>query len=464
MREGDPLFTTEDLTQATGAELVSPASPVRGMRVDNVVIDSRKVCPGSLFVALPGARTDGHLFVAEAALSGATAVMVARGSLEQVRAAGLPAGVAVLSVADTLRGLQDLAIHHRSRFPALVRVGVTGSSGKTTTKEIIGGILARVADTAVSEGNLNSETGLPLAVLALRPHHRFGVFELGIDHIGEMERLAEILLPDAALITNIGSAHSLQIGDRRAIAAEKKKIFSFFRGRETGFLWEDEPFYGLLADGARGRIVPFGPRSTEGYKGSTDLGLDGHAMNWEELQVHFPLFGRHNLLNALAAITLTTHLGAGAAAVKDGLEAVRPLGGRSEVIRGAVTVLADCYNSNPESLRSVLDFVTALPWKGRKVVVLGSMLELGALSDGAHRAAGELVAGSPLDLVFLFGQEMGLAAQSCAAAGVECRWTADFDILLQELSDRIRPGDLILIKGSRGMAMERLLDPLKAAA
>jgi UDP-N-acetylmuramoyl-tripeptide--D-alanyl-D-alanine ligase len=449
---------------AAGAALVADA-PV--WPLTSVVIDSRKATDGSLFVALPGARTDGHEHVGDAVRRGARAVLVrserAADAVARLRGAG---PVAVAATPDTLAGLQGLARRHLAGLGGMTRIGVTGSAGKTTTKEAIGRILSQCGPTAVSAGNLNSESGLPLAILAAEPGQRYGVFELATDHPGEMATLAGILRPEVALITNIGTAHAEQLGSRDGIAAEKKQVFSRFEGRETGFVWDEDDYLDYLKKDVRAKVLSFGVRSTPGFGGSVDLGLDGTAIDWEGLRVHFPLFGRHNLLNALAAISVAVELGAGREAVRAGLEAVRPLFGRSQIVRGPFTLVFDGYNSNPESLAAVLDFVGGLAWSGRRIAVLGSMLELGAATERAHRDAARLACASRLDRIFLFGREMEAGETVCRdlCPSRLALWTAEIDRLIPAVRAEVRPGDLVLIKGSRGMELERLLEPLSGSA
>lgn len=460
------LFTIADLVEAAGGRLA--AGPAAGA-VDSVSIDSRSTGPGALFVALPGARTDGHRFLGAAAAAGARAVLVS--DAEAGRRGGELAdlgsrGVAAIAVPDTLAALQRLARIHLERLSLEARIGVTGSSGKTTTKEILGAILSRAAPTAVSEGNLNSETGVPLACLRVGASHRWAVLEMGVNHPGEMAALADIVRPDLALITNIGTAHVGLLGSREAIAREKKGIFSRFTGRETGFLPEDERFFGLLAEGVRGRIVAFGPGSTPGYGGSENRGLEGTIIHWEGSPARFPLGGPHNLANALAAAAVARELGVPAAAVREGLEVVRPLFGRSEIYRGRATVLFDAYNANPESMERSLAYAADVAWAGRRVAVLGGMRELGAASAAAHGALARSRSLARFDLVFLFGEEMQPAFEALAATPAAARtaWETDVERLARLLADAVRPGDLVLVKGSRGLELERVLPVLLGAA
>jgi UDP-N-acetylmuramoyl-tripeptide--D-alanyl-D-alanine ligase len=459
------LFTTGGLVTAAAGRLA--AGPSSGA-VDAVAIDSRAVAPGALFVALRGERTDGHRFLAAAVLAGARALLVSEteAAARRTELADLGArGVAVVAVPDTLDALQRLARIHLGRLGLEARVGVTGSSGKTTTREIIGAILSRVAPTAVSGGNLNSETGVPLACFQVGAAHRWAVLEMGVNHPGEMAALADIVRPDLALVTNVGTAHIGLLGTREGIAREKKGIFSRFTGRETGFLPEGERFFGLLAEGVRGRIVAYGPSSTPGYGGSESLGLDGTLIHWEGSRLRFPLGGAHNLENALGAVAVARELGAGASAIREGLESVRPLFGRSEILRGRdATVLFDGYNANPDSMARALTWASEIAWAGRRVAVLGAMRELGDESEAAHRALAASASLASFDLVFLLGEEMRAAMDALAGTPLAGRvvWEGDADSLGRRLAAAVREGDLVLVKGSRGVELERVLPHLGA--
>ncbi|HTP59424.1 MAG TPA: UDP-N-acetylmuramoyl-tripeptide--D-alanyl-D-alanine ligase, partial [Spirochaetia bacterium] len=394
---------------------------------------------------------------------GAAAFLVSESQVERRSShwVGLPSGrgPGAVAVADTLAALQALARFHMGRIPSVTRIGITGSSGKTTTKEILGAILTRAAPTAVNEGNLNSEIGLPLACFAVGSGHRFCVFEMGMNHAGEMGVLADIVRPDLALLTNIGTAHVGLLGSQEEIAKEKKKIFAYFDGHQTAFLPEGEKFLPFLRKGVKGRIVLFGPRSTRGYRGSENQGLGGTLIHWEGSRIRFPLFGPHNLANALGAISVARELGVPNAEIRDGLEAVTPLFGRSQILRGRVTVIVDCYNANPDSMGQALSFVAEVPWDGRKIVVLGGMRELGAETAQAHAALGRMLKDSGFDAIYLLGAEMEKAWEALpgGTAASRARWFADLGGLGAELDARLVPGDLVLLKGSRGLEMERLL-------
>lgn len=457
------LFNTEEVSTIAGGVIRQGSS----RPVSSVAIDSRQVTADALFIPLPGEHFDGHQFLREALTNGASALLLADRVWplegEEVARQARERGAALITVPDTLRALQDLAGNHIRSMTDLTSIAITGSSGKTTTKEILGSILRREAPAIISEGNLNSEIGLPLSVLKIRGEHKYAVLEMGMNHAGEMAVLADIVRPEAALITNIGRAHIGLLGSQERIALEKKDIFKFFDNRQLAFLFEDEPFFEYLSSKVRGKIIPFGPRSTPGFEGSKDLGLAGSIIYWEGLQIHFPLFGTYNLLNALSSISVSVELGISKRKIKLGLEEVKPIFGRSQVIRGAVTIIQDCYNANPDSIGRVLGFVRKLSWKGRKVMVLGSMLELGQDSAQAHRQMGREAGLSGLDAVIFFGIETETAYSAALETGFSgfLSWTADFEKLIQKLQGYLREGDLLALKGSRAVELERLI-PLLA--
>jgi UDP-N-acetylmuramoyl-tripeptide--D-alanyl-D-alanine ligase len=455
---GSALFSPEQAAAYSGGALA-----IRGRRnIERVVIDSSQVRGAELFVALVGTRVDGHTFLDEALRKGAAALLADANSGEarsgHLRELLTQHDASLILAANPLHALQELARRHLQRMTSLVRLGITGSNGKTTTKEILGSILTLQAETAVNEGNLNSDVGLPLAAFAVTEKHRFAVFEIGMNRQGEIAELARVVRPDIALITNIGSAHIGLLGSRRAIAAEKKQIFSCFDGGQTAFLYEKEEFLPFLRQDVKGRMVLYGTESTPGYEGSTSLGLDGTVIHWEGLRTRFPLFGVHNLINALSSISVSAALGISKRKIKQGLEAVQPLFGRSQIIRGEVTVVQDCYNSNPDSVRQVLDFFRPLVWRGRKIIVLGSMKELGADSEEEHRLLGRVAAAAGFDMLFFFGEETRPAVAALKEQGYTgaCEWTADYERLRDRLAATLRCGDLLVLKGSRAMELERL--------
>jgi len=458
--EGPRLeLSVQRVARALKGELV--VAGARRMR--SVSIDSRTLAPEALFVPLAGSRVDGHAFLGQALERGAAGVLARRSLWSElsgpIARAARGADASVVLVDDTLAALQELGRRHLRERPRALRIGVTGSSGKTTTKEILAAVLSREAPTAASRGNLNSEIGLPLSCFEVTPEHRFAVFEMGINHPGEMDLLADIARPDLAVVTNVGTAHVGLLGSREAIAREKIRIAGYFDGRQSVFLYEDDPFYDTMAGSVNGKVVPFGPRSTRGFEGSQDLGLDGTVVHWEGLRIRFPLFGAFNLLNALAALSVSAELGVDKSKIKEALESIEPLFGRSQVFRGAVTVIHDSYNANPDAVERLFEFVEGLPWAGRKLVVLGSMKELGESAEEAHRAVGRRASRSGVDALLLFGEEMRWALEELeeAGRGAVAFWTTAYEELQRNMEQTVGKGDLVVLKGSRAMELERLL-------
>ncbi|MFO8064368.1 MAG: UDP-N-acetylmuramoyl-tripeptide--D-alanyl-D-alanine ligase [Spirochaetota bacterium] len=450
------------VAEIVGGKLFGP-----GKRpVTTVTIDSRTCGAGSLFVALPGEHTDGHLFVADALRSGASMALVrsdwASGRETEISALLGETDAGVCAVDDPLSALQDLARARLASFPHLRRVGITGSNGKTTTKELIASVLSQKDSTFKTRGNYNSEIGVPLSVFDVGEEHVFGVFELAMNHVGEMEVLADIVRPDLAVITNIGTAHIGLVGSQEAIAYEKRRVFSRFDGSQTAVLYESEPYRAVLEDGAAAHIVTFGPETTLGYEGFEPRGVEGTVLRWRGRRIRLPLAGEHNVRNALAAITVGLQLGCSDDDIQAGLESAQPEFGRGEVIRGTITVLHDSYNANVDSMRAAIELIAETPHRsGKKILVLGAMYELGSYTAAHHEAVAASALASGADVTVLFGEEFEAAAKALsdqdAEASKRLMWAGDIDELSSLISETVREGDLVLLKGSRGTRLERLL-------
>jgi UDP-N-acetylmuramoyl-tripeptide--D-alanyl-D-alanine ligase len=433
-----------------------------------VVSDSRQVDRGALFVALEGERTDGHRYLEEVAQKGAAAVLVAAEHCASAEGAARLAalGTAVLCAERPLAGLQELAAWWVDRHSDCIRIGITGSNGKTTTKEIVASILRQEAATVWNTGNYNSDVGLSLSVFSITPEHRYGVFEMGMNRRGELGELSRILRPQYMLLTMLGTAHIGMLGSRRAIAEEKAVPFQHLPAAGAAFIPERCNWEELFVPPSGAPLYRFGAESIPGYAGAQELGLGGWRLSLDGAEAHFPLVGEHNLSNALAAIRLCRYLGVSREAVCRGLEAVQPVWGRSVVSRGAVTIVEDSYNANTESVTAMLRWLSAAHTVGRLVCVLGSMKELGEESEAAHRSVGRELAERPPAAVFLFGEETAPTLEELRKGGYEGRAEqhSEFTALRRAVTEYIRPGDTVLLKGSRSMELERLVEPIKAAA
>ncbi len=441
----------------------SPADPT----VNRVDIDSRSACSGSLFIALRGERTDGHGFLAEAVEAGAAVLLVENGSRKQFAhqvGSSRLAGVPIIAVENTLTALQLLAAEWVARHPNLKKVAITGSNGKTTTKEMIAAILQQCGRTVRSPGNFNSEIGLPLSLFSIGEDDEYGIFEMGIDHVGEMDSHISIYRPDYSIMTNIGAAHIGKLGNLETIAREKSKIFH--SGVTHGYIHEGNIWKGYLRDLRGVEFREFGRAGTEGFRGADNMGLDGWRIRYEDRAFNLRHVGIHNLLNALAAISLARDLGAEPRQIADGLASLEPMQGRSRIVHGGVTVIDDCYNANLESTSQILQYMQDLPWKGRKAIVAGSMKELGNVSVTSHETVGRKIQRIAPEAAFFFGKEMYQAYRSVRAAASVNRlfYTDSFEELDRAVSGFVDDGDLLLLKGSRAMGLERLMESLGMAS
>ncbi len=462
------LFTLLDLPKAVYGTVTFSASAARleTRAVSSVAIDSREVLPGALFVALPGAVTDGHNFVTDALDRGAVAALVCEDRTPPSGEWSIP----VVCVPDTLIALQQLAAWYaRSELSSVTRIGVTGSNGKTTTKEMIAAILRTAGGTSASEGNLNSETGVPLAIFATDPASRFAVFEMAMSNPGEMAPLAEIVRPQYAVITNIGTAHIGLMGTRDAIAREKKAVSACFDGSQYLFVPEADDYTEFLRSDVAGTVVPFGP-DTQHARVDAESDPTRVFLTVDTERYEVPFGGYHNGLNALAAIALAKILELSPEAIRAGLSAVTLPPGRSEVLQVAHdrVVLNDSYNANPDSLEASLHAADVLrrrrgakeTGKAGLVVVLGAMKELGEHSRDAHRRAISEACRIEPDLVCLVGgEEWDLPEREAGA--VHIRTFPTVEVLQRQLLDLLVGGETILLKGSRSIELERLIPLLQ---
>jgi UDP-N-acetylmuramoyl-tripeptide--D-alanyl-D-alanine ligase len=420
---------------------------------DGVTTDSRQVARGDLFVALRGERFDGHAFADQALAAGAAAAMVDDPDRVATR------GASLILVDDTLQGLGRLSCAWRARFtPALV--GVTGSNGKTTVKEMIAGILrAHAGDDAVlaTSGNLNNAIGVPLMLLRLRSHHRYAVIEMGMNHLGEIRYLTTLALPTVALVTNAGTAHIGELGSLEAIAQAKGEIYEGLRDG-VAVVNADDPFAGYWRGlNADRQVIDFGfdqPAAVRGRPVGAALSVRTPAAAYE-LRLRVP--GLHNAHNALAACAVAHALGMPAAAVVRGLQEYE--GTRARLQRKAGTggslVIDDTYNANPDSVRAAIAVLAAQP--GMRILVLGDMGELGAEGPALHAEAGAEARRAGIDRLLALGPLSGEAAR---AFGAGAQHFTEVDPLVSALSPVLRAGVTVLVKGSRFMRMERVVSRL----
>jgi len=454
------LMSIGELSCLLGARHISFAP---NLSFSSVAIDSRAVKDGSLFFALAGSSHDGHKFVQAAFNSGARGAVVDSSKLDNFDLINTAqkAGKDLIVVGDTKKGLQDSARVYLEKFPNLKKVGITGSSGKTTTKEITAAIISCEKNTVMNKGNLNSETGLPLSVFEVRAHHEISVFELGMNRQNEISEITEVLKPNVALITNIGSAHIEFFGSKAKIVNEKKCIFKFLKDGDIALVPANDEFAEELAQGVTGKVKFFSQDNFKEFEGSRSLGLEGTEIIWAGEKVHFALPGKHSLDDAIAAIAIAKEIPVSDNAIIRGLESVKPLFGRLEILNGKrATVVRDCYNANPESAAKSVEFCDSLEWPGRKIYVIADMLELGDSSVLEHEKLGFNLSVSSAKKVFLFGNEIKSAVRNIEDNSKPFFYSSDINELSAAIDSYVKKGDLVLLKGSRGCALERLSEML----
>jgi UDP-N-acetylmuramoyl-tripeptide--D-alanyl-D-alanine ligase len=436
--------------------------------IGDVMTDSRSLRPGDLFVALKGPRFDGHAFVAEVLERGAAGAIV-----EGAQAAQWTRTGAVLEVADTLRALQDLA--HAVRTAAGTRViAITGSAGKTTTKEAIAELLATRYRVVKNKGNLNNHIGLPLSLMQLRSRPDVAVMELGMNHAGEISRLVEIATPDVRVWTNVGDAHLGFFASPDAIADAKAEIMERSAASTLLVCNADDPRVMSRARTFAGRTITFGTSAGANVRATSidDRGIDGtHARVTTpagDVVLESPLLGRGNLANVLAATAVALDFGVSLDTIAGVVTHLRPADRRGAVSRlgGGLTLIDDSYNSSPTALKRALEVVAHESRCERKIAVLGEMLELGEHAPALHEECGRAAASAGLSLLFTIGGAPARAlADAAISAGMPPASVAYFEQsadAVAPVSAQVRRGDLVLVKGSRGTRTDIVADRLAA--
>ena len=457
-----PLVTLVQLAQWAGGDLVVhdvPTDPLAREAllksgITGATLDTRKVVPGILFVPLPGSRTDGHAFLDEAFARGAGAALCARAV--HPRIAHLPLGPLVL-VDDVTAALQRLSTKLRELWGGWV-IAVTGSAGKTTTKELVAAVLGTAGSVLRTEGNLNNHWGVPLTLLALRPGHAMAVVEMGMNHAGEIAALAAIAKPNACIITNAGSAHLENLGSLEAIAREKASLAWSLDKGAPAFVCADSPRLVAAVQGARAEVVTYGlaPEAQVRPSEWQDLGDRGSRLVVPGFPpIHLKLVGQHQMVNALGALAVARHRGLEPVAVAAALEAHAPIKGRMEIRHAAgATLVLDHYNANPDSMQAALAALAKWPGTTRRIAVLGDMRELGETAADLHVQVGGAVREAELWVV---GEHAADYAAGAARVGIEARVFPDKATLGAELRTQLAPGTVILLKASRGAALEDVL-------
>jgi UDP-N-acetylmuramoyl-tripeptide--D-alanyl-D-alanine ligase len=462
-------WTQNEILAATGGKIVQVG---KKREFGEVVTDSSKVKKGSIFVALKGERLDGHRFVPEALKGGAACAIVHRSVRGQI-----PSGAVVVRVEDSLKALGDLAHYRREKLAPQV-VAITGSNGKTTTKEMAAAILSEAVlqgqklrgKILKTEGNFNNLVGLPLTLLNLRQSHKVAVVELGTNHPGEIQRLGEIAAPDIGIITAVAAAHLEGLHNLAGVAREKGALFHSIRHGGTIVVNLDDPRVRRLGAKFQGRKISYGQRGLVRAIAVRPADAKGTRFTLcagrRRCPVRLRYLGRHNVSNAVGAAALALGLGVSLAAIRRGLERARPYSMRMEADSWRGTgIINDAYNANPASMEAAVQTLAAMGGRGDKIAVLGDMFELGKASAREHRALGKRVAQARIDRLYLLGRQAAMVRAGAVSGGMgkdKIIVGKDHRDVARQLKGHLQKGDWLLVKGSRGMKMEKIVDELKA--
>jgi UDP-N-acetylmuramoyl-tripeptide--D-alanyl-D-alanine ligase len=421
-------------------------------------IDSRTIEPGELFFAVKGERMDGHDFVSQALEKGALAAVIRKDQLPRYTSKSL-----LLTVDDTLTALQTLASAVR-RLWAKPLIGVTGSTGKTTTKEAIAHVLSTRFRVLKSEGNFNNHFGLPLMLLKIEPEHDIAVIEMGMSHTGEIAALAKIAQPEIGVVTNVAPVHLEFFDSLAGIARAKYELVQALPATGVAVLNADDGYVSQFGRDFRGKVVLYGLRASADVRAENiqPLGSDGSAFDVVvgscRENVVLRLVGTHNICNALAAVAVGLEQGLSPSEAVAALASLTAADKRGQVVKlGNITIINDCYNCNPKALEVMVDALAAMPAK-RRIVVAGEMLELGPAGEELHRQAGEHIAAKKIDLLLgVRGQAQQMVEAACQA-GMQAEFVATPEEAGEWLARETRDGDVVLLKASRGVKLERALE------
>lgn len=452
-------FSLKEILKATGGRLVNAKD---NKMFKGVSTDTRNIQPGNLFVALVGERFDGNEFVGQAAEKGATGVIVSK-------SVTVPDDVTVIEVENTLIALQQLARFHRERFTIPV-IAVTGSNGKTTTKDMIAAVLSGRFNVLKTEANFNNEIGLPLTLLKLEQSHEAAVVEMGMRARGEIQELAEIALPTVGVVTNVGETHMEILGSLDNIAAAKAELVEAIGHDNLVVLNADNPYVSAMQNKTQGKVVLYGLNPGASVRAENMVsGENGQLVTRFDclsargsIPIVLHAVGMHNIYNALAAIAVGWELGLKLSEIQAGIANFVPGAMRLEIKKyGEYTVVNDVYNASPLSMTAALDTLDRIS-QGRKIAVFGDMLELGEAAIEAHRKIGRQAAEKGIEVLLTVGELAKYIADAAREHGI--KEVQDFDghrEAIEALRNIMKPGDYILFKGSRGMKMETMLETFK---
>ncbi len=454
------------LLEGARVTYINNKNEFKAQLVSSISTDTRSFKKGELFIALRGDRYDGHSFIADALKNEASCVIFESGKIDDLNQflAEYPE-LLFVGVKDSRKVLGKIAKRYLEDF-SVKKIAITGSAGKTTTKQLITSIIAGRFNVVSSAGSFNNDIGVLKTVLDVDEETDFLVQELGTNHPGEIAYLSEIVRQNFTLITNIGPAHIGFFNSEEKIAREKKQAIEVLDSKGTVFLNAEDKYFEYLKSGIKADVRSFGLRKGDLFpERILKAGLDGSEFILAGETIRAKVFGEHGILNAVAAALLGLYFGLTIVEIKSGIESCTGLAGRGCVYNlDDFTVIDESYNANPLSVFASIKFIDSIPASGRKILVLGDMLELGAKSGCYHRLVGERIVESGIAALFAYGMEIAATVSACKNAGFNnVSYFTDLDDLVAGLKKGARKGDLIMVKGSRAMNLERVVKELTGA-
>ncbi len=453
------VLTIKDILRAAKGEIISKTSDSAELEITGITIDSRKVSEGVLFIPLKGASADGHDFVKSALEHGASAALTEK---DIERANGT-----LIRVTNTRKAMGDIARYYKKKY-FVPSVAITGSVGKTTTKDMVCAVLSAHYNTLKTPENFNNDIGVPLTIYGLEEEHEMAVIEMGMNHFGEIEYLAGIALPDAAIITNIGMSHIENLGSQEGIFRAKMEVTRLFTEKNTLFVNGDDRFLKTVTGGPY-RVVKYGldPSNDVYAKDIENKGRFGVRFtvvyDGGEFRAEVSQPGVHNVYNALAAVCAGLHFGVSVEECVKGLKECEYTSQRLEIIEhNGIEIINDCYNSSPDSIRAALKVLQASA-KGSKTAILGDVLEMGDFAQKAHFDLGADVAASGIDMLITVGENASRIAEGARAAGfTNVREYSSTAETAADIAKLVKRGDSVLVKASHGMRFEKITEAIKA--
>ncbi|MFH1874274.1 MAG: UDP-N-acetylmuramoyl-tripeptide--D-alanyl-D-alanine ligase [Pseudomonadota bacterium] len=465
-------LTLQDIIETTQGRFLKKAAchSRESGNLEGISIDSRTIKPSDLFMAIKGAHFDGNDFIAAVINKGVKAVVIDR-ELGADQLANIAENVSVIKVNEGTTALGDLAKWWRAKFKATC-VAITGSNGKTTTREMVAAIASAKGKVLKTEGNFNNLIGLPLTVFKWTREDQVAVLELGMNAKGEIKRLTEICQPDIGVVTNVTAAHLEKLNTVEGVAKAKAELFEQMSGQGIAIINDEDPWVKKMGKQYSGRTISFGMQNSSDVQfrhsectdfENVDLTL---AVMGEERKIRLPIPGTHNVMNALAAVAVGVALEIKLDEILERLVCFTPVAMRFERVQLAngVCLINDSYNANPLSMKAAFRTVSSVKRAGRFIAVLGDMLELGAQSENLHKEVGQDLVEFGVKKLFTFGERAKQIAQGALEKGLSAKaiqQTQDIKELEKLVDAEIQPGDVLLVKGSRGMHLERLVEYLK---